>query len=82
VPVACATDSYEWCLASTYASIASVIASPALRGFPISHLPVTAYMTVAGGFAAGSGVLAGARWGRNKLSVTTKARIFDSTLSA
>lgn len=28
-------------VASTYASIASVIASPALRGFPVSHQPVT-----------------------------------------
>ena len=39
-------------------------------------------MTVAGGLIAGPGALAGARWGRNKLSATAKATVFDSTFSA
>ena len=39
-------------------------------------------MTVAGGLVAAPGVLAWARWGRNKLSAAAKATIFDSTFSA
>ena len=34
------------------------------------------------GLAAGPVVLARARWGRNRLSAATKARIFDTTFSA
>jgi hypothetical protein len=39
-------------------------------------------MTGVDGLLAGSGALAWARWGRNRQSAATKARIFDTTLSA
>ena len=39
-------------------------------------------MTMAGGLVAAPGVLARARWGRNRLSAAAKATIFDSTFSA
>jgi hypothetical protein len=38
-------------------------------------------MTGAGGLVAGLGVLAWARWGRNRQSAAAKARIFDATFS-
>jgi hypothetical protein len=40
-----------------------------------------AYLTVADRLDIGPGVLARAVWGRKRLSVTAKARIFDTTFS-
>jgi len=39
-------------------------------------------MSVVAGPGTGRGALALARWGRNRLSAVTNARIFDSTFSA
>jgi hypothetical protein len=39
-------------------------------------------MTGVDGLLAGSGALVWARWGRNRQSTATKARIFDTTSSA